>query len=315
MAPAYAEFTPTLTVREAVEQLRSIVERALVSYGFVVDADRRLLGVLVFREMMLARPGQTLAEVMIRDPFRLKASMSIADAMKEVLKWHHPSYPVCDDAGRLVGEVRGQTLFQQQAFELSAQPGSMVGVEKQERLTTPWSTSLRYRHPWLQLNLLTAFLAAAVVALFEGTLDRVVALAVFLPVVAGQSGNTGSQALAVTLRGMTLGELQMGKTTELIAKEAWLGLLNGALVGAVAGLGMLLYASSESAASPFMLGLVVAIALTVACVASGIAGVVVPVALRKLGVDPATASTILLSTATDCASMGLLLGLATLLLS
>jgi magnesium transporter len=290
------------------------VERALVSYGFVIDGERRLLGVLVFREMMLARPGQTLAEVMIPNPFRLKADAPIDEAMKEVLKWHHPSYPVCDQSGRLVGEMRGQTLFQQQAFELSAQPGAMVGVEKEERLTTPWPTSLRYRHPWLQLNLLTAFLAAAVVGVFQGTLDRVVALAVFLPVVAGQSGNTGSQALAVTLRGMTLGELQNGKTAGLVAKEAWLGLLNGALVGTVAGLGMLWYASSANAAAPWTLAVVVAIALTVACVASGISGVVVPIALRKLGADPATASSIFLTTATDCASMGLFLGLATLLL-
>ena len=103
--------------------------------------------------------------------------------------------------------MRGQTLFEQQAFEISAQAGTMVGVEKEERLGTPWLRSLKFRHPWLQLNLLTAFLAAAVVGMFQDTIDQLVVLAVFLPVLAGQSGNTGCQALAVVLRGITLGEL------------------------------------------------------------------------------------------------------------
>src|SRR6185369_6420838 len=159
-------------------------------------------------------------------PVRLNAATPIADAMREVLKWDFPSYPVCDGTGRLVGVIRGETLFEQQAFELSAQAGSMVGVQKQERLATPWLRSLGFRHPWLQLNLLTAFLAAGVVGFFQGTIDRIVALAVFLPVLAGQSGNTGCQALAVTLRGMTLGELQSGTAKKLILKEAWLGFCN-----------------------------------------------------------------------------------------
>jgi magnesium transporter len=180
--------------------------------------------------------------------------------------------------------------------------------------STPWWTSLKSRHPWLQLNLLTAFLAASVVGLFQGTIDRVVAVAVFLPVVAGQSGNTGCQALAVTLRGMTLGELERGAAGKVVAKEAWLGLLNGMLVGLVAGLGMLYYAISTSVAQPWTLAGVVMLAMTGSCVASGIAGVLVPLTLERFGADPATASSIFVTTATDCASMGLFLGLATLML-
>jgi magnesium transporter len=297
MAPPFAEFPPSMTVRESIERLRALAKMALISYAFVVDEQRRLLGVLVFRDMLLAGPSARLSEVMIPDPFRLRADAPVTDAMREMLKWHYPSYPVCDDAGRLVGSVRGQTLFQQQAFELSAQPGSMVGVQKEERISTPWWTSLKARHPWLQLNLLTAFFAAAVVSLFQGTIDRAVALTVFLPVVAGQSGNTGCQALAVTIRGMTLGEIE-----------------NGALVGIVAGLGMLFFAVSTSAAAPWTLAGIVAVAMTGSCVASGIAGVLVPLALERFGTDPATASSIFVTTATDCASMGLFLGLATLFL-
>jgi magnesium transporter len=314
MAPSFAEFPPEMTVRDAVDELREIVKRAFVSYAFVIDRERRLVGVLVFREMMFADPDSALAEVMIRNPFHLKAATPVTDAMRAVLTRHHPSYPVCDDTGRLIGTIRGETLFQQQAFELSAQPGSMVGVQKEERVTTPWPRSLRFRHPWLQLNLLTAFAAASVVGFFQGTIDRVVTLAVFLPVLAGQSGNTGCQALAVTLRGMTLGELQSRKTTTMIVKEAWLGFLNGALVGIAAGLGMLVYARSEHVPAAWTLAGVVMISMTIACVASGISGVVIPLALRRLGADPVTASSIFLTTATDCASMGVFLGLATLLL-
>src|SRR5262249_52655094 len=161
---------------EAIHDLREIVRRTLVSYAFVVDEENRLLGVLVFREMMLAEPTQKLSEVMIPRPIHLRAATPVMDAMREVLKWHFPSCRVCDDAGRLVGVIRGETLFEQQAFELSGQPGEMVGVQKEERLATPWLRSLGMRHPWLQLNLLTAFLAAGVVGFFQGTIDRLVVL-------------------------------------------------------------------------------------------------------------------------------------------
>jgi magnesium transporter len=314
MSPPFAEFPASMTVREAIERLREIVKTALISYAFVVDDARRLLGLLVFRDMLIADREATLAEVMLPDPFRLRATTPVADAMREMVNRHYPSYPICDERGRLVGSVRGQSLFQRQAFELSAQPGEMVGVQKEERIATPWLTSLKTRHPWLQLNLLTAFLAASVVGVFQGTIDRVVALAVFLPVVAGQSGNTGCQALAVTLRGMTLGELDSGRAGTLVAKEAWLGLLNGVLVGIVAALGMLYYAFTTGVAAPWALAAIVLLAMTGSCVASGVSGVLVPVLLKRLGADPATASSIFVTTATDCASMGLFLGLATLMM-
>lgn len=313
MAPAFAVFRPEMTVAEAIDVVRTIVKKTLISYCFVVDDDCRLIGVLVFREMMLAEPQQRLADVMIREPVHLRASAPVLEAMREILKWHFPSYPVCDDTGRIVGVVRGADLFRQQAVELSAQAGAMVGVEKEERAATPWPRSFRFRHPWLQLNLLTAFVAAAVVGVFEETIDRVIVLAVFLPVLAGQSGNSGSQAMAITLRGMTLGDLAKRSARELVAKEAWLGLLNGALVGLTAGLGMLFYATWSGAPSAAVLAFVVMIAMTVSCTLSGVSGVLIPLALRRAGADPASASSIFLTTVTDCVSMGLFLGLASLL--
>ena len=309
-----AVFRPEMTVGEAVDRLRELTRRAHVVYGFVTDDAGRLVGVFAFRELLFAREEEPLSAIMIENPFSLRPEWTVLDAARAVISLHVPAYPVCDEAGRLVGMVKGRSLFEQEAIEISAQVGQMVGVDKEERLSTPWPRSLKFRHPWLQLNLVTAFLAAGVVAFFQDTVDRVVVLAMFLPVLAGQSGNTGCQALAVTLRGLTLGELDRGSYRRLFAKEAWLGLLNGSLVGLVAGTGMFLVARSQGRPDAGYLAVVVLAAMTISCVVSGVFGALVPVALRRLGADPATASSIFLTTATDVVSMGLLLGLATLLL-
>jgi magnesium transporter len=232
--------------------------------------------------------------------------------MREAVQRHYPVYPVCDPSGRLVGLVRGEDLFHHHVFQLVVQAGSMVGVEKEERLATPWPRALRLRNPWLLLNLLTAFAAGAVVGIFEETIGKMVALAAFLPVLAGQSGNTGCQALAVTLRGMTLGELAERRPFAVVAKEAALGMLNGIVVGALAAGAMYLFARDHGNA--LGLAAIVFAAMVGSCVASGISGALVPIALKRFGADPATASSIFLTTATDVVSMGLLLGLATFFL-
>ncbi|MDP3939317.1 MAG: magnesium transporter [Deltaproteobacteria bacterium] len=311
MEPPIGVFPPDITVAAAIERLREMVKQALITYIYVIDAVGVLRGVVVMRDLMLAAPDARLEEIMIREPFFLKAWTNVADAMREVLSRHYPVYPVCDNDGRLVGLIRGFVLFEARAIEISAQPGRMVGIGQEERTTTPWQRSLRFRHPWLQLNLATAFMAAAVVGAFQGTIDRIVLLAAFLPVLAGQSGNTGCQAMAVTIRGMTLGELRQSSERRLVAKEALLGLMNGIFVGLTAGAGMYLYARFDGSPSALMLGLVVFLAMLASCVVSGVMGVLVPVTLKRLGADPATASSIFLTTATDVASMGIFLLLAT----
>lgn len=314
MEPPHAVFRPELTVSDTIERIRKLVKTVFVTYGFIVDPQDRLVGVIAMRDLLLAERHQRLDEIMLRDPFFLTADQSVIDSARAVVNKHFPVYPVCDAQGRLVGTVRGRTLFEEQAIEISAQVGSMVGVEKEERLSTPWSKSLRFRHPWLQLNLLTAFVAAAVVGWFQTTIDKMVVLAVFLPVLAGQSGNTGCQSLAVTLRGLTLGELRPGRERRLVFKEGLLGLLNGALVGLSAGAGMWVLAWTQSNPQALTLAAIVVMAMTGSCVISGIAGALIPLGLQRLGADPATASSIFLTTATDVASMGLFLGLASWLL-
>ncbi|HNS73243.1 MAG TPA: magnesium transporter [bacterium] len=314
MDPVWALFSPDKTVRETIEELRQLVKQEFITYGYVIDEEKRLTGVVVMRELLFADPASTLREVMLTEPFSLRAGMPLMEAMREVLTRHFPTYPVTNDKGELVGTVRGGRLFEAQAIEISAQAGSMVGVEKEEKLSTAWPRSFRFRHPWLQLNLLTAFVAGAVVSFFQSTIDQLVILAAFLPVLAGQSGNSGCQALAVTIRGMTLGEYKKGQTRKLLAKESLLGLLNGSIVGLVAGGAMYLLARSQGNPMAFSLGLIVLAAMAGACVVSGIFGTIVPILLRRLGADPATASSIFLTTATDVASMGLLLLLATIFL-
>jgi magnesium transporter len=310
MEPAQAVFRPSATVAETVEQLRPLIKSAFITYGYVTDEAGRLVGIITMRDLLFAEDGARLDELMLREPFFLKPEMLLSEAMKLVLYRHYPVYPVCDDGGVLVGLIRGETMFAEQAIEITAQPGTMVGVEKEERLATPWSQSFKFRHPWLQLNLITAFVAGAVVSIFEGTVEKLVVLAVFLPVLAGQSGNTGCQALAVTLRGLTLGELRAGKERALVMKEASLGLMNGALTGLVAGLAMFAYATMQGSPHALLLGTVVWLALIGACVVSGICGAMIPLTLKRFGADPATASSIFLTTATDVVSMGMLLGLA-----
>src|SRR3954469_1186542 len=257
-----AAFSPEQTVAETIEALREKVKTVPITYVYVIASDERLLGVVTMRDLLFSDRNLTLGEVMLRDPFALWADLQVEEAMKRVLDKHYPVYPIVDATGRLRGLVRGQTMFAARAIEISAQPGAMVGVEKEERLSTRWQRSLVMRHPWLQLNLLTAFLAAAVVGAFQGTLDRLVILAIFLPVLAGQSGNTGCQALAVTLRGITLGELEEGGAKGLVGKEARLGFFNGALVGFTAGIGMFFVAKLQGNPDALMLGGIVALAMT-----------------------------------------------------
>jgi len=312
MEPALAVLPQTTTVQEAIDFLRNHEESRQITYMYVADAENRLVGLVVLRDLILAEPHERLSDLMLPEPFALTPEMELAEADKAAIHRHYPVYPVVDPDRHVIGVVRGWRLFERQAIEISAQSGQMVGVDKEERLYTGIWPAFKMRHPWLQVNLLTAFAAGLVVSLFEGTISQIVALAAFLPILAGQSGNTGCQALAITLRGLTLGDLNHYPVRKLITKELILGALNGALTGIVAGLAMY-WTSGTSGQEAVMLGFVILLAMTGACMASGLFGVLVPLTLKRFGADPCTASSIFLTTGTDIAGMGLMLGLATLL--
>src|SRR4029453_16263325 len=138
-----------------------LARKAIITYGFVTDEQEKLLGVVVMRDLLLAQSSERLEQIMLPKPFYLTPGMPLTEAMRAVLVRHYPVYPVCEKTGRLIGLLRGQMLFEAEAIELSAQPGEMVGVEREERLTTPWLRSLKFRHPWLQVNLFCGLLALA----------------------------------------------------------------------------------------------------------------------------------------------------------
>lgn len=313
MEPVNGVMAQDCTVAEAIAFLRSAPNARQITYLYVTDAAGKLVGMIVIRDLLLAEPQEKLSEVMLTEPFSFRQDESASDAIRQAVHRHYPVYPVKDDAGRLVGVVRGWRLFERQAIEITAQSGQMVGVDKEERIGSSLWSSFRKRHPWLQLNLLTAFLAGAVVSVFDDTIARIVTLAAFLPVIAGQSGNTGCQALAITLRGLTLGDLQKSSVRRLLGKELALGAINGALTGLVAGGVMWWGATAQGNPQAPVLGLVILLSMTGACVTSGFFGVMTPLILKRLGADPATASSIFLTTGTDIAGMGLMLALATIL--
>tara|TARA_R110001599_G_scaffold353231_1_gene591129 strand:+ start:215701 stop:216849 length:1149 start_codon:yes stop_codon:yes gene_type:complete len=304
---------PETTVAGTLDYLVRRTVSPDVTYIYIIDEERKLLGVVALRDLLLAKPGQTLGEIMTQDPFAFSPNTTISEAVHGTLSTRYRLYPVTDSLGKMVGMVYAWQLFEKVAEEVSAQPGNMVGLNKEERINTPIGQALRMRHPWLQVNLLTAFAAALVVGIFEDTIAKIIVLAVFLPVLAGQSGNTGCQALAITLRGLTLGELKNYPIRKLYMKEITLGALNGLGVGVIAAGAMLIYATTSGAENPVMLGIVILLAMTGACMCSGLFGVLVPLTLKKAGADPAMASSIFLTTFTDIVGMGLMLGLATTL--
>jgi magnesium transporter len=314
MSPSIGVLPSETTVAGALDYIVHLQQVSSITYLYVVDEGSHLLGVVAMRDLLLARPGQTLSEIMTPEPFAFSLHTGMSEAINAALKRHYRLYPVVDEDNRLLGLVFSWRLFEYVATEISAQVGSMVGLDKEERVTTTIMEAFRMRHPWLQVNLITAFAAAFVVGMFEDTIARIIALAVFLPVLAGQSGNTGCQALAITLRGLTLGELSDYPVRKLLRKEIVLGAINGFLVGLVAAVAMWIYAGTSGAEQPHMLAFVILLAMVGACTGSGIFGVLVPLTLRRFGADPAMASSIFLTTFTDILGMGLMLFLATTLL-
>jgi magnesium transporter len=313
MITASAILPSSYTVAEALTFLVKSTDISEISYIYTTE-EEHLVGVVGMRDLLLAKPSQTLTEIMLDKPFAFRPDTPVQEAVSEAMYRHYPMYPVVDNDRHIVGVVHGWKLYERIASEISAQAGSQYGVDKEEQISTSVLKAFRMRHPWLLINLVTAFAAAFVVGLFEDTITQVVALAVFLPVLAGQGGNTGCQALAITLRGITLGQLRNYPVRKLLRKEILLGALNGAIVGLIAGVAMFGYAMATGSIQPLMLGIVIVLAMTGACIGSGIFGVMVPLALKRFGADPATASSIFLTTFTDIIGMGLMLFLATIMI-
>jgi magnesium transporter len=260
-------------------------------------------------DIATADTGQTLRE--LAQPIAVAVNpITPRDEVVELLeRYRLPNIPVISLDGKLVGVVRYSTLVQALEQVASASIQTMVGASKDERALSKASFAIKKRLPWLQINLLTAFLAAAVVGLFENTIAQFTALAVLLPVVAGQSGNAGAQALAVTMRGLALREITVRQWLPVTLKEVSVGLINGLAVALTCGIGVFVWSGSLG------LVLVITLSMVLAMIAAGFAGAVVPIVLKRLGQDPAQSSSIILTTVTDVAGFFSFLGIATLLAS
>jgi magnesium transporter len=219
-------------------------------------------------------------------------------------RYNVPSVPVVDQAGRLLGRVTFDDLVDVVEKETTEDLLQFGGVSADEELEAGWGVAVKSRLPWLYVNLLTAFLAGGVVYLFQGTVQRAVVLAVWMPIIAGMGGNAGTQALAVTVRRLALGLIQPRLFTRVLGKEVLVGLFNGIAIGSVVALVAVMLGEGP------LLGGVVFLAMAGNLLVAGFAGAFIPILLERRGVDPAVASSIFVTTFTDVCGFLLLLGLA-----
>lgn len=297
-------FTPQTGVTAALEAIRESGKRNVTGV-YVVDERGVLIGQAKLQDIALATPQQTLRDIQVPQPYAVKAIEPYEEAVTLFEEKQVPSVPVVDFENKLLGVIRQDALIEASQREALADMGALVGASPDESARSSAWMAVRKRSVWLQINLGTAFLAAAVVGLFESTIAQFTALAVLLPVVAGQSGNTGAQALAVTIRGLTLKEVRPSDWIRLARKELAAGFLNGVAVAVVTGIGVYWWSGS--------LGLVgvISVAMVISMMIAGMAGAAIPVVLKALKQDPAAASSIVLTTVTDVFGFLSFLGLAT----
>lgn len=297
----------SLTVSEATARLRRLQHGQEVAELKIVDDENKLKAIVDIKDFALAEPDQTLdslAHGVISAVFPLDRREEVVEKLE---RYKLEELPVIDPDGVLLGVIRHSELIDALKETATLDIQTMVGASKDERATSSSWFALRRRMPWLQINLLTAFMAAAVVGLFEGTIAKFTALAVLLPVVAGQSGNAGAQALAVTMRGLALREIRVNQWMKVLKKEINTGFWNGIAIAITCGIGVYIWSGQVG------LVIVIASSMVIAMVAAGMAGALVPIILKRLGQDPAVASSIVLTTVTDIAGFLSFLGIATLL--
>ena len=304
MTPDYPVVREVTTTGNALDQLRLLgAATENLSSVLVIDQNSTLVGSLSVTRLALARPNTVVGEIANPDYISTHLDTDQEECARLMERYNLSQLPVVDGRGRLMGVILSEDMVdvvEEEATEDMYRIASVAG----ERVFGPLSNSFRRRLPWLYLNLGTALLAAAVVSLFEDTIRQVVALAVFLPVVAGQGGIGGTQTVTLVVRSMALGEVPGGLGFRLLAREVSLGLVNGALLGVVVGL--MAYAWKGN----YTMGLVLGVAMLGNMLVAGLAGAGVPLLLRHLRVDPAVSSAVFVTTFTDVIGFLLFLGLA-----
>ena len=293
------------TVVEAIQQVRTHAPKKLNEI-YILDRQQTLVGVLPLRDLFLAPSQKTLEALMKRELPTIHPLENQEQVVEICNEWKVLTIPVTDLDGRLLGIISNEDIIQVEKEEATISMQTMVGVSKDERALSPPWFAIKKRLPWLQINLLTAFLAAFVVGLFEDTIARFTALAVLLPVVAGQSGNTGAQALAVVMRGLALRDIRPSQWLRVTLKESYVALANGVAVAATTCTAVYIWSGSWG------LTAVIGVSMVISMLMAGFSGAIIPIILRSLKQDPAQSSSIILTTVTDVAGFFSFLGLATL---
>lgn len=293
-----------LTVEEAIRDVRRRAPKD-VHDVYVIDRHRHLVGALSVRDLLLLDPDERLQSVMRRDVPHIHPMENREELVDLFAAQRFVTIPVVDLDERLLGVIKNEDIVKASQEEATADLQTMVGASRDERALSPVLFSVRKRLGWLQVNLLTAFLAAFVVGMFEDVIAKFTALAILLPVVAGQSGNTGAQSLAVVMRGLALRDIRPAQWMRVTAKEVGVALLNGVTIAATTCTAVYWWSRSPG------LTLVIGVSMVASMCIAGLAGAVIPIVLQSLNQDPAQSSSIILTTVTDIVGFFSFLGLAT----
>jgi magnesium transporter len=308
MTPDFPHLRRQMTVQQAINSLRSLnPESETHYYLYVVDRNNKLIGIVGLRELVMSDPQTAIEDIMNRDVISVPVGTDQEEVAQLMTKYGLAALPVVDTEGHLVGVISYDDIaevIEDEATE-DLYKLSNVSGDGDLQVFSPVRMAVSRRLPWLLINLFTAFLAASVVSLFEATIAKLALLAVFQSIVAGQGGNAGTQTLAMMVRGLAVGEVEFKDAWRAMAREAGIGLVHGAITGICVAIGAYLWKGIP------VLGLVIGLAMVGNMIAAGIAGTLVPLALKALKLDPALASAVIVTTVTDCVGFGLFLGLAT----
>jgi magnesium transporter len=306
MNPHVFALAEDMTVGEAITALQSSRDVEMVFYLYIVDARGHLVGVTSLRRLLLVSPETPLKRIMTADPSSARVDTDQEDVARLVASYNLLAVPVVDEHNKLVGVITVDDVIDVIKDEATEDLYRLAGVSSDERVFTPASESLRKRMPWLIVNLATAFLAAAVVGVFQETIAGWVALAVFMPIVAGMGGNAATQTLTVIIRGLALGELTWTNSRKALFKNLLVGVGNGLVTGTIAAVVAWIMNGD------FRLGIILGLAMVINLFVAGLVGTLIPLGLKALKIDPALASAVFITTFTDVCGFASFLGLASL---
>ena len=309
MTTAYIALDEKLTVEQGMRRIRQIANKSeVIETIYIVDHSQSLVGVANLRDFLTAKKDDLLKDIMKVNPIYVHPEDDQEYAAKLVSKYDLNAIPVVNNRGSILGIITVDDIIDVIVQEYNEDILELGGVSSEENLNTTLWDSIRLRLPWLLVNLLTAFVASMTVKAFEGTIAKVVALSATMTIVTGMGGNAGSQTQSILVRQLSQDDVSLRKYAKSFIKEIMLGIVDGAINGLITGIIV------SAIYHNIYLGLIIFIAMIGNLVVAGVFGFLVPVALKRLGADPAVSSSIFITTATDVLGFFIFLGLAQLFL-